>query len=373
MIQQKRQPMFQTFRFRLYPSKAQAARMNAALALARCFFNQLLSERIAAHQDGRPLALHDQLRQVAGVRRADACYSALHSHTMQLIVAEVDRAWRACQQRGGKGRPPSLRKEGPIRSLGFKQFRNGFHIDGRRLRLFQIGRVAVRWHRQLQGIIKTLRVFREAGKWFAAFACVVEPAPLPTTGQEIGIDLGTDSLITLSSGERIANPRWALVAQQRLAALRDRLHRTLPGSQAHRKAQLRVGRAYVRLAARRRDYLAKIVATLIASNDRIAVENLDVQKLAALRASISDAGWGLFRRLLVAKAKRTGRLITFVNPAWTSQTCSACGHLNRRYRPLSVREFACERCEYRADRDVNAARVVLRRAREMWEPTVCMG
>jgi putative transposase len=371
--QSERNPVIQNFRYRLYPSKAQAARLVAAVRLCFCFWNQLMSERLVAHQAGRRLGLTLQLRQVAVVRRADACFASLHSHTMQLVAADVDSAWRAWQRRGSKGRLPSLRRECDVRSLGFKQAKNGFHLDGRRLRLFQIGRVAVRWHRELQGTLKTLRVSREAGRWFATFGCEVEPVPLPATDREVGIDMGTDSLLTLSTGERFTHPRWALAAKERLRTLRDRLQRTQEGTLAHQKAHVRLGRFCVRVAARRRDYLSKIVASLVATYDRIALENLNVARLAALRQSVSDAGWGLFRRLLVSKSQSLGRQVTFVNLAWTSQTCSACGCRNRRYQSLSEREFACEQCAYRADRDVNAARVVLRRAQEFWQPVACIG
>jgi putative transposase len=341
----------QYFRYRLYPSKAQAARLDTALELRR----------------------GPSLRQIAGVRLADACYAAVHSRSYQLVATAVDRAWRTWQQRRNQGRPPRPRRAGKVLSLGFKQDCNGFQIDGRRLRLSTIGRVAIRWHSPLQGVVKSLRVFRKAGRWYATFGCVVEPAPLPATGLDIGISLGTESLLTLSSGDRIPHPRWALAAQDRLRRLRERLHATAPGSRAYRRAKLRLGCAHVCVAARWKDYLAKVVAWLLSRYDRIAIENLDVGRLASMRMSIADAGWGLFRRLLIAKAKATGRLVALVNPACTSKNCSACGSRIRRALPLSVRQFACDQCEYRADRDVNAARVVLRRAQELWEPDACRG
>lgn len=358
--------MIKYFTFRLYPSRAQAARLEATLELCRCFYNQLLSDRLAAHQAGRKLGLYEQLRGVAVARRADACYAAVHSHSLQLVASDVDRAWQTWQRRGFKGKPPAPRREGQVRSFGFKMRDNGFKVDGRRLRIFQIGRVAVRWHRPLQGVVKTLRVYREAGRWFASFACAVEPVPLPATDREVGIDLGVRSLLTLSSGERIPHPGWAMKARQRIAALRERLHRATPGTPAFRRANFMVGRAQARVAAQRRDYLAKIVAWLVSHFDRIGMENLNFARLAALRATVADAGWGALKRRLIAKAAGTGRLVALVNPRWTTQTCSACNCRNRRYLPAGERQFSCESCGYTEDRDVNAARVVLRRARMLW-------
>jgi putative transposase len=188
-------------------------------------------------------------------------------------------------------------------------------------------------------------------------------------GREIGIDLGTQNLLTLSTGEVIPNPRFGLAAHARLTTLRTRLHQAVRGSKAYIKALLRLGGLQVRVAARRRDHISKIVARLVKDYDRIAVENLDNHKLAKMRASISDAGWGAFCRVLAAKAAATGKTVTFVQPAWTSQTCSACGVRAERYLTMDQRQFTCDACGYIADRDLNAARLILLRGREIWETT----
>lgn len=358
--------MLRYFSYRLYPSRAQVRRLEATLAVCGRFFNHLLAERLTGHHEKRTVGLVHQLRQVAVFRSADAEAALVHSHTLQLIAKDADRAWRAWIRHGAKGNGPRPRQNWDARSFGFKQPNNGWKVDGRRLRLFKIGRVASRWHRPLLGTLKTLRVYRQAGRWFAAFGCEVEPTPLAPTGREVGLDLGTEHLATLSTGERIPNPRLGLAAQGRLTILRERLKRAVPGSPGHRKAMIRLGRAQIRVAAQRRDHLSKVVAGLVGEYDRIAIEAFNASSLSRRRAAVSDAGWGLFRRLLVAKAKATGRVVTPVNPVWSSQTCSACGRRSRRRLPLSEREFVCDGCGYRADRDTNAALVILGRARERW-------
>jgi len=357
--------VFRYFTYRLYPSKRQARCLEATLEVCCAFNNRLVDQRLAARREGRPLGLAAQLREVAVFRRSEAAAVLAHSHTLQLVAADVDRAWRTrLRQAKGAGGVPGRKQW--VQSFGFKQARNGFHVDGRRLRLFGVGRIAVRWHRPLQGTVKTLRVARKAGRWFAGFGCEIVPTPRPLTCREVGIDLGTDDLAILSDGERVPRPRWALAAQDRLAALRRRLRRANPGTAGYSKARALLGRAMVRVAARRRDYIAKVVARLVADYDRLALEDLDADRLARMRASVSDAGWGLFRRLLLAKAEATGRTVTLVRAAWTSQTCSACGRRSRRWMPLSQRTFACERCGWSGDRDVNAARVVLHLGQQVW-------
>jgi putative transposase len=152
-----------------------------------------------------------------------------------------------------------------------------------------------------------------------------------------------------------------------VASLRAGLARKRPGTAGYRKAMVRLGRAQVRAAARRRNLVSYLVARLVGNYDRIAVENLATGRLAAARPSISDAGWGLFRRLLLKKAEAAGRVVTFVPAAYNSQTCGVCGGRNRRRLPLDERTFVCESCGRRSDRDANAALVVLHRAQAIWE------
>jgi putative transposase len=138
---------------------------------------------------------------------------------LQVAVADLDKGFQAFFRRVKAGETPGFpRFKGRNRfsSFGFKEYANGFKIDGRRLRLSGIGRVAVRWHRQLEGQIKTVRIICRAGKCYARFACEVEAAPLPETGQDVGVDIGIASLITTSDGEKEAHPALYCAAQRKL-------------------------------------------------------------------------------------------------------------------------------------------------------------
>src|SRR5690606_24695501 len=134
----------------------------------------------------------------------------VHSHVLQVAVADLDKAFQAFFRRvkaGEKPGYPRFKGKGWFDSFGLKEYGNGFSIDGRRLKLSGIGRVAVRWHRPIEGTIKTVRIVRKAGKWYACFACeVATPEPLPATGRVVGIDVGVSALITTSDGEKVANP-----------------------------------------------------------------------------------------------------------------------------------------------------------------------
>ena len=205
--------MFKAFVYRLYPSKSQRKRLEAVRETCRHFYNDCRRERKEAYeQRGETISQTVQLRKVKIVKATSPYALEIHSHILQNVVADLDKAFQAFFRKVKAGENPGyprLKVRNRFAGFGFKEYGNGFKIDGRRLYLFGIGRIAVRWHRKLEGTIKTARIFCRAGKWFVAFSCEVEKLePLPRTGESIGIDLGLMRLATFSNGEKKENPRW---------------------------------------------------------------------------------------------------------------------------------------------------------------------
>jgi putative transposase len=224
--------------------------------------------------------------------------------------------------------------------------------------------VAVRWHRPLEGDIKTVRIVHKAGCWSACFACEVpDSSLLPATGQIIGIDVGISALVTTNDGEKVENPNYYRAAQKKLRVLQRRLARAQRGSNNRRKALLTVQRQQEHVANQRRDYLHKLSTTLMQTYDAIALEDLRITNMVKnhhLSKSILDSGWSAFRQYLTYKAANAGTQIAFVDPAYTSKTCSNCGALFQNFS-LSTRWVECD-CGLSLDRDQNAAINILKRS-----------
>ena len=353
--------MIKAFQYRLYPTKSQARLLEATLETCRRFYNACLAERKEAYdQEERRVGKFAQLRQVKTLKASNPYAAAVHSHILQVVVADVDKAFQAFFRRVKAGETPGYpRFKGRNRfdSFGLKEYGNGFRLDGRRLKLSGIGRIAVRWHRALAGQIKTLRVVRKAGKWYASLACEMDdPAPLPPTGNSVGVDVGVASLITTSDGEKVAHPRWYRQSQARLRVAQRRVARRRRGGQNRRKAVLRLQRLHLHTQNQRRDFLNKLAHRLVQANDVIAVEELQITNMVHnrhLSKSILDGGWGYFRQRLAAKAAEAGRVVVAVNPAYTSKTCSGCGAIFSDLT-LADRWVQCG-CGLSLDRDHNAA------------------
>lgn len=353
--------MLKAFQYRLYPTKSQERLLESTLETCRRFYNACLAERKEAYeQEKRTISKFAQLRQVKTLKQTNPYAATVHSHILQVVVSDLDKAFQAFFRRvkaGEKPGYPRFKGRNRFDSFGLKEYGNGFRLDGRRLKLSGIGRVAVRWHRELEGQIKTARVIRKAGHWYVSFACEVEqPEPLPSTGQSVGVDVGVASLIALSDGTKVDNPKWYRASQAKLRIAQRRVARRKKGGKNRRKAVLQLQRLHVHTQNQRRDFLNKLAHGLVQANDVIAVEDLQIQNMVRnkhLSKSILDSGWGYFRQRLAAKAAEAGRVVVAVNPAYTSKTCSGCGTVFE-HLTLSDRWVECA-CGLSLDRDHNAA------------------
>jgi len=329
-----------------------------------------LAERKTAYGErGETIGKYEQLRKVKERKATNPYAKNVHSHILQTVVQDLDKAFDAFFRRvkaGEKPGYPRFRGRNRWHSFGFKELGNGFKVEGRRLKLSGIGRVAIRWHRPIEGAIKTLRISKKAGKWYAAFSCVTqEQPPLDATGKDIGIDVCIASLLTRSDGEKVDNPRWYRTEQRKLRVLQRRVARRKKGGSNRKKAVLALQRQHERIGNRRKDFLNKLVHGLITRYDKIALEDLRITNMVRnphLAKSILDAGWGYLTQHLMSKAVSAGRLVVLVDPWNTSQNCSGCGRLVA--KDLSVRVHQCPHpeCGVVLDRDHNAAINILNRA-----------
>jgi len=371
--------MIKTFQYRIYPTKSQQQTMESTIETCRRFYNDCLAERKTAYEErGETIGKFAQLRKVKELKESNLYAKKIHSHVLQVTVTDLDKAFQAFFRRVNVGENPGYpRFKGKNRfdSFGFKEYSNGFKLDGRRLKLSGIGRVAVRWHRPMDGKIKTLRICRKAEKWYASFCCEVDENPLPKTGRMVGVDVGINSLIAISNGELVENPKWYRKGQAKLRVLQRRVSRREKGGSNRRKAvhALQIHHEYI--ANQRKDFLNKLANELIKNNDLIVIEDLQIQNMVKnqyLSKSILDGGWGYFAQRLSDKAVEAGREVVRVNPAYTSKTCSGCGAIFEDL-DLSVRWVECD-CGLSMDRDVNAAINILDKAinrdgQSRWKPT----
>jgi putative transposase len=369
--------MLKAYKYRMYPSKAQSLLLAQTLETCGCWYNTCLAERKEAYEnEKRSVGKFEQLRKVRELKQSNPYAENVHSHILQVVVQDLDQAFQSFFRRvkaGETGGDPRFKGKNRLDSFGLKEYGHGFKIEGRRLKRSGMGRLHVRWHRPIEGEIKTVRIRRQAGKWYACFACEVDEQPLEPTGQCVGVDVGVPHLLATSDHEVVDNPGWYRNAQAKLRLLQRKVSRRKIGGSNRRKAVLALQRQHAYIANCRRDFLNKVAHSLIARYDFIALEDLQIRGMVRnrhLSKSILDAGWGYLKQRLIdtpaptarcGEAVEAGRQVVLVHPAYTSKTCSSCGVLFEGIS-LADRWIECS-CGLSMDRDLNAALNTLARAR----------
>jgi putative transposase len=186
---------------------------------------------------------------------------------------------------------------------------------------------------------------------------------LPATGKATGLDVGVKSLITDSDGIETRNPQWYRAGQKHLRVLQRSVSRKKRGGNNRKKAVARLQIHHLKITRQRQDFLNKLADRLIRANDLIVLEDLKIRDMVRnhyLSKSILDAGWNYLVSRLTSKAAEAGRVVIQVNPANTSKSCSACGHIFDGLK-LSQRWVTCPECGLSLDRDHNAAINILNR------------
>lgn len=364
--------MRRTFRYRLYPTRKQAAALNAQLSQACDLYNAALEQRRSMWRDhGQSVSFYAQGAEIKDLRASGLLAVGANAWSQMDALRQLDRAFDAFFRRVKAGENPGyprFKGRGRYDTLTWQMaggHGGGCHIRDDRLALQGVGHVKVRWHRALpaEASVRTAQVTRRSSGWYVSFALDgVEPRPLAGTDRVVGLDLGISTFAALSTGELLPGPRAERSGAAAVRRAQRKVARRKRGSNRRRKAAALLARQRERQGARRRDHAHKTARMLVGRFDLIAVEDLNMRGLAKgmLARDCADQGWGEFVALLHEKAEDAAREVVLVDAKHTSQLCSGCGELVP--KALSVRVHSCA-CGYSADRDVNAARNVLARAR----------
>ena len=339
-------------------------------------YNAALDERKSAYRmAGVSLSYEQQCAELPDCKEVRPELGEVPSQVLQDVVKRVELAFEHFFRRvleGQKPGYPRFRSRFRYDSLTFKQYGNSFNVlpgtkkNTGTLVLAKLGQVKMVMHRAIKGTPKTAIVKRTpTGKWFVSISVEVEAVQvqeqrLPPSDEAVGIDVGLKTFAYLSTGEEVANPRFFRAAEVALARAHRKLSKAPKGSKQRMKKHKVVALVHERIGNRRKNFIEQEAARLIKRFGLLAVEALVVRNMVKnpkLAKSIVDASWSMFFTRLLCKAEEAGREVVRVNPAYTSQTCSACGH--RQPMPLSVRVYECPQCGLVIHRDHNGSLNIL--------------
>lgn len=337
--------------------------MKHTLEECRWLYNHFLEQRKNLwERDQQPISLYEQERALPKLKQERPSLNTVHSQVFQNVAVRIDLAFKAFFRRTKAGETPGYpRFRGANRYDSFTYPQGGFSFVDGRLRLSKIGNIKIKLHRPIVGDIKTLTISRSAtNKWYACFSCEFETIVLPEANERVGIDVGLASFATLSTGEQVANPRFFRTDEKALAKAQRKMCKFKKGTMERVKPKKVVSHIHERITNRRYDFSHKLSRSIVNRFGVIAIEDLSINRMVhnhCLAKSITDAAWGQFTASLAYKAENAGRQFVAVNPAYTSQDCSKCGH--RQSTPLSEREFHCPCCGLILNRDHNASLNIL--------------
>jgi putative transposase len=369
-------------RFRLDLDEGQEALCSRTAGICRFIWNLALEQRTLAWANGRhSVGYHAQAKELSELKAYAPWIAEAPYHCLQQTLRDLDRAFQNFFE--GRASYPTFRKKFQRDRFRFPDPKQ-FAVDeaARQVKLPKLGRVPYRNGRgkhalKLAGKAKSITVSREGKKWFASILCEDEvPEPRPLLAPAVGVDLGVAQAMTTSTGEVLAAMGMTRAEERKNARLQRSLARKCKGSKNRAKARTRLAEFQARISRRRRDAIHKATTYLSKNHGRVVVEDLRVKAMTAsakgtleapgrnvrakagLNRSVLNVAFGEIRRQLEYKCRWYGSELVAVNPAYTSQRCSACRHTEAGNRP-SQAVFCCLACGHSANADHNAARNIL--------------
>lgn len=354
--------MLKAFKYRLYPTKAQADKINQNIGCARLVYNLMLNAKIE-HYEKTKKTLHVT---PASFKAEYDFLKLADSLALANSQLNLEQAYKNFFENPDHfGFPQFKSKKHARLSYKTNNQKGTIRFDGNRLKLPKVGYVKIVEHRQHDGEIKSVVVSHErSGEYYASVLCEVkEPEKLPETDKHIGIDLGLHDFIVCSDGQRVEAPKHFRKSEEKLAKRQRAFAKTVKDSKNHEKQRIKVARCHQKIKNQRKDFLQKLSTKLINENQVISLEDLSVKSMESnhcIAKSVADASFSMFVNMLEYKAEWYGRTIVKIERFYPStQICSDCGFQNKAIRGmkgLKVREWACPCCGEVHDRDLNASR-----------------
>jgi len=370
--------------FRLYPSKAQTAKLFEARRLHAYLYNACVEHRKTSYQKfGKPISYYDQQAAIVPFKDCWEEYKSLNHGSLQATVKRIDFAFqRFFNGLGGYPRFQSIRRYSgwmyPDARQGFKVHSTG--VNGY-LELRDLGiQIQMRGKARTWGRPTTCTIVYRNGLWFASIT--VQCLPIRETGNNaVGLDFGCLTAVAMSNGEMIKNPRFLATTKAKISEaskskrrkVKPNFKKKIKASKRWKKANKKVALLQRKVASQRQDWVHKVAAEIVGSNSLVVTEKLNIKGMTrkakkgskrkrqktGLNRSMLDVGMGALRSAIEYKLAEAGGIFIEVptQKVKPSQTCPSCGHQEK--KTLDERIHKCKLCGYTDDRDVAAAKVML--------------
>ncbi|AKB75180.1 Mobile element protein [Methanosarcina lacustris Z-7289] len=349
--------------YRIYPNKEQKALMEKHFGSCRFVYNKLLEIKSLMYIKFRiSLSEFDLNNHLLVLKEVYPWLKEVNAGALQQASRNLNKAFTNFFN-FGYGYPQKKKKKDHHFSFQIPQH---YSLDTSisKVLLPKFGWIKVKMHRKIsKGSLKTITISRTpTGKYYISFL-TNDGEKLPEKQEFshatlIGIDVGVMTFATLSTGEKIDNPKFLKNSLERLKCLQIRVSKKVKGSKNQRKAVYKLAKIHEKISNQRHDFQHKVSNRLISENQAIAVETLNIKGLKKnhkLAQVISDSAWYSFVLKLTYKAEWVGKTILKIGMFEpSSKICNVCGYKLKELS-LDIREWQCPDCKNTHDRDINAA------------------
>lgn len=354
------------YQYRIYPTDQQRLGLAKLFGCCRVVWNDALA-LVKSTPEGEKWPSNAELQKIcitqAKQTEGREWLAEVSNIPLQQSIQDLGVAFknffdsRKGKRKGPRAGFPRFKKKLNQQSARFRK--GGFSLKAGKVYLAKIGDIKTKWSRPLPSEPSSVTAIKDcAGRYFLSFVVEVEPITVEPKNQGVGVDLGIETLATLSTGEKIKAPDTQHL-DRHIRKGKRKLARAMKGSKRRESLRMAIARMEAKQRDIRQDFNQKLASRLVRENSVVILEDLNVAgmvKNRSLSRAISRAGWRQIRTLCEGKAHlihdRDVRTISRWEP--TSQVCSCCGYRWGKL-DLSVRSVLCLNCGAEQDRDINAS------------------
>lgn len=347
------------YKFKIYPNNVQKILLNKTFGCVRYAWNQWVTEfnkKTNTYKNTTELRKElDWMREVSAgaIQQKERDFTEFKNQFFN-------------KKRKNKINKPKFKSKKNKQS--FRLPNQKFSIVNNRLKLEKIGFITCVFDREIPEDVKYINCTISKDRcndYYVSITVEQDTIQLPKTGKEIGIDVGLKNFCTLSNGEMVENPKYFNENQVKIKKIDQHLKRKKIGSNRYIKCRIQLAKEHRKIQRKRTFFLHNVSTNLVKNYDVICIEDLNVAGMLKnhnLAKSISDVSWSEFFKMLTYKCSWYGKELKKVNRFEpTSKACSVCGYYYKDMN-LNIRDWICPSCNTNHDRDVNAAKNILKQS-----------